>query len=457
VGATESQPRPGFLLLLTDDQRFDSLGCTGNPYAATPHLDRLAREGATFSQALVTTSLCCPSRASLWFGAYPHAVGVLSNETGPLSLDWDRALPARLQQAGYRTAFVGKWHLDNPGAEPVPGFDHWVSFEGRGSYYKGDLNVNGVAKPFEGRFGRGTHFLDDVLTDHALEWLAQESDQPFFLALALKSCHRPFQPPRSQRSSLADRQVRLPGEATFDEPALPRLWKRLRAENRAQTPQGPAELRERYQAYLELVQAVDANLGRLLADLEERDLLKETCVLFTSDNGFLWGEHGFVNKIRTFEPSLRVPLLIRYPAEIPAGLRVERPVLLMDLAPTVLDLAGEARPGAMDGESLRGHWKPGEKPPDRESTLHYEPLAGVAAPREFVARSSEWKYTLLLGSDGPEEVLYHLEEDPDEVRNLGGDPAHGQARDRGRRALRRLLGEAGAPEAWLRQVEEALR
>lgn len=440
-------PRPDLVLVLSDDQRFDTLGCTGSTILETPHLDRLAREGALFTNTTVTVSKCCPSRAALLTGRDPSSVGVLGNEPDPKVFGEALLFPELLQEAGYETAFIGKWHLPNPGAQPIEGFDHWVSFDGHGRYFGQSLNVNGKRVASDG------HLADD-LTNHALDWLGRPRHKPLFLLLSLKNCHSPYLPPERHAATLADAEIELP--ESFHDPleSLPAPVQILRERSKTQTQHEKPELYvESLRKYLTMVLSVDDNVGRLRTFLEERRSLDRTLFVFTSDNGFFMGEHGLIQKGNPFEPALRIPLLARYPDRIAAGLEVDAPVLLRDVTATMLDAASVEIPGTMGGASVLPLCDPGigstSRPSDwRDVTLHYAAKRpNYEGPQEFVLRGPRYKYFRFRTGEIV-EALYDLEKDPDERTNLAGLPEHGERLTELRARTRELMAANGMPEEW---------
>jgi N-acetylglucosamine-6-sulfatase len=436
----ESAP-PDVVLVLTDDLRHDSLGCTGSDVIATPQLDRLAAEGVLFETALVVTALCCPSRASLLTGVYGHRHGVLNNAPPADVLDGQVTFPELFQAAGYETAYIGKWHLPNPGAAPFRGFDHWVSFEGQGQYFDQMLWVDGVSTPTRG-------YLTDLLVERALEWTARPREGPYLLVLATKSAHYPFDPSPARAGALAGADIRF--SPSIDDPLenLPVHLQKLRMRpNLQRVVQDRRVFRHGIQTYSETVMSLDDAVGRLAGGLRARGALDDTLLVFTSDNGLLWGEHGIPHKICTFEPAIRVPLIVRWPAALPAGARVAAPVLNVDVPATLLDAAGIEVPRAVQGESLLGLMA-GE--PWRTSTLHYEAPdrdAPTPDPVELAVRTERWKYQRYL-EPSLEEFLFDLEVDPDERVNLAHDPAHAEELERLRGEMRGLMAEYDVPATW---------
>lgn len=345
------------VVIVTDDQRWDALGFLGHPLATTPNLDRLASEGAAFANSFVTTSLCCPSRATMWTGLYAHDHGVLGNRS-----DLAEALvtwPRLLQRAGYRTAFVGKWHLGASSAAPRPGFDHWVGFRGQGQYHwpgperlppqDREFNVDGVATPANG-------YVTDLLTERAVAFLdGLKPDQRFALVLSHKAVHAPHEPAPRHAGQFVDADAPVP-LARADMALQPRWLRDLGdGEFDAHRPYGGRwpDFRSWYLDYHRTLLSVDESVGTLLASLARHGRLDRTAVLFTSDNGMMMGERGVLDKRCFYEESIRVPLLVRAPGVARAGDRPVEMALNLDLAPTLLDLAGLEAPAAMAGRSLR--------------------------------------------------------------------------------------------------------
>ncbi len=415
-----TKDRPNFVIVLTDDQRYDTLGCTGNEAVPTPHLDRLAREGTLFTRSYVMLALCSPSRASILTGMAAHRTKIGKN--GPI-----RGFPSRgkifpqlLQDAGYETAFVGKWHLSD-GTEKTPpeGFDHWVSFYRQGAYYRQTLDVNGKEVPTTG-------FLTDELATRAAQWITEERTAPFFLMLSVKNCHKPWDPPERHRGQLDDKISEIPGrpDATPDEVA-------------------------EYRRYLELVLSVDDGVGVLLEALEQAEQLDRTCFLFTSDNGHMLGQHGALDKSATFETSIQVPTLLRYPGKVSAGKKDSRLVLNLDYPVTFLDLAGVEAPADMQGRSLRPLWEE-EQPTWRSATMHHSPVNNwERGPRQFALRTDRWKYIAYRADIERPDLLFDLNEDPGETRNLVEDPEHLELRGQLRSHLHTAMREFELPEGWV--------
>ena len=313
-----TSPPPNVLVILTDDQRWDAMSCAGHPLLKTPNLDRLAAEGARFANMFVTTSLCSPSRASLLSGLYAHRHGVLNNFTEyPDSLP---SYPKRLREAGYETAYFGKWHMGETNGAPRTGFDFWMSHRGQGNYFGNEWNINGQTQFIKG-------YYTTVVTEHALEWLQRKHEKPFLLILGQKAPHGgPIEPEPKYEHAFDN--------ATIAKPANYDAWKDGKPAWLAESfptwhgAGGPLYNYRDYdkfvRAYLGTLLSVDDSVGRLYDALKQTGQLDRTLIIFTSDNGFVLGEHGRVDKRTMYEESLRVPLLVRYPPLVPKPSRHQR-------------------------------------------------------------------------------------------------------------------------------------
>lgn len=394
----------------------------------TPNLDRLALGGALLGNAFVSTSLCSPSRASILTGRFMHHHRVVDNQRPePADIEF---FPAHLQRAGYQTAFFGKWHMGHDSDDPRPGFHHWAAFRGQGDYLGVTLNINGTRKKLEG-------YTADVLTDQALAWLGENKSRPFYLHLAYKSVHFPFEPAPRHRGRYADRPVRYPEtmantEANYE--SQPR-WVRdrrygIHGVDHMETgrfDRDPVPSFEGlYRSYCETLFSLDENIGRLLDWLRANHLTTNTLVLYMSDNGFHLGEHGFYDKRDAFETSLRVPLLAYAPGLIKSGTIVTQMVQNIDLAPTLLEAAGVTPPASarFDGRSF---WPLllGRSIPWRDHILyeyHWE-WNFPATPTTFAIRTDRFKYIYTHGI-WDKAGLYDLATDPCERHNLINVPAY---------------------------------
>lgn len=415
--AAVAAPRPNVVVLLTDDQRWDALGVVQRELGpegrfpwlrtATPNMDRLAREGFRFRNAFVVSSLCSPSRAAFLTGRYNHLNGVVDNST-PFPVGATTYATA-LRAAGYRTGYFGKWHMRQQYARP--GFDEHASFVGQGVYFDAPFLVNGAARATRG-------WVDDVSTGYAVDFIRRNAGRPFALVLGFKSPHGPHTPP-------------------------PRLAHRFGAATPAPVANGkdyppydpspaPADLpAEVVRNYFRTLVGVDENVGRVLRALDVAGLRDNTVVVFASDNGFLLGEHGVPgrvtragdkdgNKRSAYEPSMRIPLLVRYPKLQRRGVVVPATVLNIDLAPTLLDLAGLKPPASFQGRS----WVPlltGRATDLRDGFLYeYFREAGYHVPTLVALRRGSYKLVEYPGQPGWRQ-LFNLAQDPLERRNLIGD------------------------------------
>ncbi len=428
----EAANRPrNIILILSDDHRYDFLGFMDQSpdFLETPNMDRMAANGIHFANAFVTTSLCSPSRATILTGQYMHHHRVVDNQRAVPK--GTRFFPEDLQEGGYQTAFVGKWHMGHEDDRPRKGFDHWVSFKGQGEYSNPELNINGERKRFEG-------YTTDVLTDQALKWLSQrDQEQPFFLYLSYKAVHYPFQPAPRHHGRYESKPIDYPETMANTErnyESQP-LWVRERRygihgidhmETGALDKDPVPSFDDLYHRYAETVHGLDENIGRVLQHVDKENLMNETMVLYLGDNGFALGEHGFYDKRDAFETSIRVPMLAYAPGWLPAGRRLESMVLNLDVAPTLLDVAGlkPASLGEMDGRSMLSLMLGKDDVAWRDHILyeyHWE-WNFPATPTVLAIRNTRYKYIYYHGV-WDRNGFYDLETDPVERVNLIRVPA----------------------------------
>jgi len=431
VPASARLDRPNVVLLLVDDLRWDVFGHTGYP-VETPAIDRLAAEGVRFENSFVVSSLCAPSRATLLTGVYPHAHGVTGN-TIPLAYGKYPLLGQLLQQRGYRTAMVGKWHLGG-GTGARPGYDRWFAHVGETEYRNPLFDDNG-------RLVRLSGYSTDLLTDEALRFIDANRTRPFFLHLAYDAVHEPLAPARRHLD-------RYRGTAWPVRPSATVAYAPLR------------------QRYAETLTAVDESVGRIEAALEQAGILDDTVLIFTSDNGYLFGEHERGDKRLFFEESIRVPLVVRYPraGAAPGSARTEQ-VLNADLLPTILELTGTSSPSHLQGRSLVPVMR-GEPTLWRTAWLYeyFRELGWPQLPTMLAVRTERFKYVEFpSGTDigcyfSGEPLLFDLERDPYEMRNVAEDPAYVQIRRRLEARLQTLQAEVGFRDAPLdtQQLEDRL-
>ena len=466
-------PRPNIILVMTDDQQQAQMSCAGHPLLETPSMDRLAAEGARFANAYCTNSLCAPSRASVLTGCYSHVHGIRGNsEKADRVEELDPTLPTfpqLMRDSGYRTGLVGKWHL----RQAPRGFDEWKILPGQGVYFDPEFLIGGESSTESG-------YATDITTDFALDFLRRTGDQPFCLLYQHKAPHRPFTP--APRHARMFEDVDWPKPPTYDDDYATR---RVAAEAedmrfeislagdypdlpRDASPEARREwIFQRFvKDHHRAVYGVDENLGLVLDYLDSSGLAEDTLVLYTTDNGYFLGEHGWYDKRFMYEPALRIPLLVRYPRLVGGGIVPDRPALNVDIAPTLLDFAGIRVPDSMQGRSLRPLLE-GDPPEDWRQSILYSYYENSWAFREMArdqmtdpsfqfwtphrvgphrgVRTDRYKLIEYYGEQDYWE-LFDLQEDPHELRSLYSEPGHGQLIAELRTELARLreqYGEAG--------------
>lgn len=411
--------RPNILFILTDDQRWDTLGCMGNEIIQTPHIDAMAADGVIFDNMFCTTSICAISRASYMLGQYErrHRINSFRIPYSPQQLA--DSFPIRLHEAGYRTGIIGKWGIG--GEMPKDSYDYWRGYPGQGRYY--DAN----------EIGTGEH-LTDRLGAQALEFLDGCSpDQPFMLQLYTKSAHCqdgdewPFQPATRFNSAYADVTIpHKPTDTREDFAALPDIVQNSESRRRWFVRFPSEELFQKsVKDYYRLLTGVDEWVGRLRDKLEAMGEADNTIIVYSSDNGYYLGDRGLAGKWFMHEESLRLPLII-YDPRLPAeqrGQRRDEMVLNIDVAPTILDFAGVSIPGVMQGESLTPLVR-GEHPDWRTEFLYEHRINIATIPKSEGVRTERWKYVRYTESDPVVEELYDLAADPLEEHDLAGDADH---------------------------------
>lgn len=423
ASAVHAQPR-NVIFILSDDHRYDFMGFHERApgFLETPNMDRMAQGGMHIRNAFVTTALCSPSRASILTGRYAHNHGVVDNNREvPAGTTF---FPELLQDAGYQTAFVGKWHMGSGSDEPRAGFDHWVSFPGQGVYMNPTLNINGERSDFEGH-------TSDILTDQALEWLeARTSDEPFFLYLSHKAVHAQFEPAERHDGVYDDVQPVYPVTMANTEQnyrTKPRWVKEQRYSWHGvdHMYHGALVYDQFYRQYAETLLSLDDSIGRVLDYVEQNGLSENTLVVYMGDNGFMFGEHGLIDKRNAYEESMRVPMLAYAPGYIEAGSGLDEMVLNIDVAPTMLELAGVATPEWMDGTSFLSLLGGGTVPDWREEFVYeyFWEYNFPHTPTVYALRGDRYKYMYYHGIWDMNE-LYDLELDPRERYNLINSPEH---------------------------------
>ena len=503
AGMSQTNEKHNIVYVLLDDLAYDAIESTNRyPFLKTPNIDRLQSEGITFDNFFCTMALSSPSRSCMLTGMYPHKHGVTQNDSR-VDANWEKYPPysSYLQKAGYETAFIGKMHQaalwDKD--QVRPGFDYWLGFRHQGDYFKNTLNENGKEFYKEG-------YITDVLTDYAINWLdKRDKKKPFCLLVHHKAPHRNFMPESKYYDLYEDSEFPYP-DNFFDDytsrgPAAksqqmsimhdmtmgydlkvnelndnlpPHLewskadWekararmtpKQLQAWDAAYGPRNKAMLEAnlsakelakwKYQRYIKdymrTIKSVDDQIGRLLDYLEENKLMDNTIIVYTSDQGFYMGEHGWFDKRFMYEESFRTPLLIMYPKMIKAGSVCNELVQNIDYAPTYLALAGVESPVKMDGRSLVPLFS-GDKPQEWRENLYYHyydyPAIHMVRRHDGVF---DGRYKLIhfygegKGKDEGADIeyfeLYDLLTDPHEMKNVYNDTAYKEHADRLRKEL----------------------
>ncbi|MDI1249790.1 MAG: sulfatase [Lacunisphaera sp.] len=413
------------VFILSDDHRYDAMSFLGHQFAQTPVMDSLAANGAHLKNALVTTALCSPSRASILTGLYTFRHRVIDNNRAipPGTIYF----PQYLQKAGYATGFIGKWHMGGDSDEPQPGWDHWVSFRGQGNYLPPTpgytLNVDGKRVPQKG-------YITGELTDYAIAWLKQQkpAEKPFFLYLSHKAVHANFTPEARYEGQLKDRPFRRAASeaSTPDNLRQPRWLRDQRNSwHGVDFPyHSELDIEDYYKRYCETLSSVDDSIGRVLQQLKDMGIYEDTLVIYMGDNGFMFGEHGLIDKRVAYEPSMRVPMLMQCPALIKGGTVLDQMIANIDVAPTIMEAMGLQKPAHMDGQSFLPLVQ-GRHVPWRNEFLYvyYWEKNYPQTPTIFSLRGDRYKFITYYGLWDADE-LYDLQNDPQETRNLRYDQAY---------------------------------
>lgn len=495
--------QPNILFIMADDHAAQAISAYGSVLNKTPNIDRLAEGGVRLDNCFVTNSICTPSRAAILTGQFNHVNGVTT-----LTTPFDSRRPhlaKHLQQAGYRTAMIGKWHLGEGADHHPSGFDHWSVLPGQGEYFDPEfIGPNGTA--------REPGYATDIITDKCLDWMGEADDRPFFLMCHHKAPHRNFAPHPKNRDLYTD--VALPVPDTFGDDYATRSRAAHDARMRVRSdfeyedlglaqpeggagvgeihvegrpgrkvphPEDPSDLRlvdvntgevftfdtqdelalfkyQRYiQRYLQCVASIDESVGRLLDHLDATGQAENTIVIYTSDQGFFLGEHGWFDKRFMYEESLRMPFLLRYPAAVAAGEARTDMICNVDFAPTLLDYAGAPCPSYMQGRSFR-ECLSGAAPRDWPQEVYHRYWMHRDESHQAFAhyglRDQRYKiihwYNDGLGypgtgtrNDPPEWELFDLHADPYELKNLWDDPKHADVQSHMIAALDRKMDEIG--------------
>ena len=423
---------PNIIFLLTDDQRADTMGCAGNPIIQTPNMDEMAQHGVRFANAFVTTSICASSRASIFTGQWTRRHGINDFKTPFSEAALAQTYPMLLRGAGYRIGFIGKYGVGAKKDLPVDQYDYWKGFPGQGKYENKDEDGN-------------YKHLTQIMGEQAIEFLQGCSkEQPFCLSVSFKAPHCQDGDPRQfiYDPAYEDlyKDVTIPtGEKMerrfFD--ALPEFLQTSEARARWQIRfLMPEMFQESVKSYYRLITGVDVVIGKIREQLAKLNFRDNTVIILTGDNGFYLGEYGLAGKWFPHEESIRVPLIVFDPTadQKRQGAMVERMVLNVDIAPTILELAGLQAPEQMQGRSLAPLLK-GEKPKWRTDFFYEHLFEHPTIPRSEALRTERWKYTRYIDYDC--EELYDLKRDPQETVNLAGE----KKRARTLRSLRKRCDE----------------
>jgi N-acetylglucosamine-6-sulfatase len=457
------QKRPNIVMMVVDDLRFDELGIGGHPYLETPNIDRLAAEGALFTSAYHSTPLCSPNRASILTGQYVSRHGILDNTSRRHASHRLDLFPKDLQKAGYATAHVGKWHMGND-PTPRPGYDYWVSFAGQGKVNDPDLYEGGRTHRVKG-------YITDIFTDRAIDFMQKSDGNPFFVYIGHKAVHpeskqlddgsidlsvpRGFIPAERHKGRYDGKVIqRRPnyGFSTHERSTKPVIKEALDIRRVLENDEAwakeinPGVSEDTIRRRAEMMLAVDEGVGRIVATLEDMGELDNTLIIFTSDNGYFYGEHGLtVERRLPYEEAIRTPLLIRYPKLVKPGTKVDSPVVSIDLAPTVLDVVGVEIPKHVQGKSLVPLLK-GETDKVHDAVLiefysHENPFPWTAKLDYRVVRKGKYKYIRWIRFEDEAE-LYDLDKDPYELDNLVQDPDMAGVIEDLKKDMRRLVLES---------------
>lgn len=436
--------QPNIIFIMSDDHAAHAMSCYDSKINETPHLDRIANEGMRFDNCFCTNSICAPSRAAILTGMYNHKNGVKT-----LGDTFDSRQPTvqkMMKENGYQTALIGKWHLGHGGHSDPTGFDYWNVFPDQGEYHDPVMYDMGEEKVFTG-------YATDIVTDLSLEWMKnRDKNKPFMLMCHHKAPHRPWDPDEKHMHMYED--IDIPEPPTFHDDysdrteatkeAKMRIDRDLRERDvKAKPPEGlsAGELKSWYyqryiKDYLRCVASIDDNVGRILDYLDGEGLAEDTMIVYTSDQGFFLGDHGWYDKRFMYEESLRMPFIIRYPRAIKAGTVTKDFALNVDFPETFLDYAGIEIPDHMQGRSLRPVLED-NTPDDWQTSMYYRYWEHLSIEHRVGAhyglRTHDFKLIYYYGealgaadaideSRTPEWELFDLRKDPSELKNVYHDP-----------------------------------
>lgn len=455
--ADEAATRPNIIFIMADDHASHAMSCYGSRINKTPNLDRIANEGVKFVNAFCTNSICSPCRAVVFTGKYSHVNGVLDNRD---VFDGSQpTFPSILKAAGYETAMIGKWHLHS---DPV-GFDYWKILPGQGKYHDPDFIEMGKRFTQPG-------YVTDIIGEDTINWIRnRKSGKPFCLISHHKAPHRRWQPHERHKKMFAGKE--FPEPETFGDDYKTRGTAAHEQEMTVEHDLDETDLKmdppdgltgealkkwkyNRYmQDYLGCIAAIDENVGQMLDYLDESGLSKNTIVIYTSDQGFFLGDHGWYDKRFMYEAAFRMPLIARFPKEIKPATEVEEMVLNLDIAPTLLDIAGIKIPAEIQGKSFRSVMK-GEPDKDWRTSAYYhyyEYPAWHMVKRHYGVRTERYKL-IHFYFDIDEWELYDLKTDPHELNNIYEDPARQDLIKELKAELKRLQKQYGDSDELAQEI-----
>jgi arylsulfatase A-like enzyme len=454
--AVKGGRRPNILIIVSDDHAYQAIGAYGSKLAKTPNIDRLAKEGAVFNSAYVTNSICGPSRAVILTGKFSHKNGFKDNDKSVFDGS-QQTFVKQLQQAGYQTAWIGKWHLTSA----PQGFDFWRIFPGQGQYYNPEfIMMDGKQQKFEG-------YASNLTEDFSEEWLSnRDSTKPFCLVIGHKAVHRTWLPDIQDlgrydqvnfplpanfydeyknrnaaavqdmtisKTMLMDYDLKMkmndsaklgfarlnPAQRKVIEPYYQKIEDDLKARNLSGNALTEWKFQRYMKDYLNTAQSIDRNVGRTLDYLDKHHLKENTIVIYMSDQGFYLGEHGWFDKRWMYEESFRTPMLVRFPGVVKPGTAVNQLVMNLDIAPTMLDVAGVAIPKEIQGKSMLPLFSNKNAPWRNELYYHYYETTTHDVSPHFGIKTKPYKlirfYEKIIGWE-----LYDLSKDPQEMNNIYG-------------------------------------
>lgn len=473
MAPSEEVRKPNILFIFSDDHATQAIGAYGSKINKTPNIDRLAKEGMIFRTCCCTNSICAPSRAVILTGKHSHINGVIDND---VTFDGSQqTFPKLLQKQDYQTAWIGKWHLKS---EPT-GFNHFEILYGQGVYYNAPLRTPKGRVPTSG-------YVSDVITDRSLEWLknGRDKDKPFMLVYSHKAPHREWAPDAKHLTMYDDADIPEPatlfddysGRTSWAKKATMRISDHMTPGDLKLVPPGTMtkEQREKWDAaygpknekfkeaklegkelvrwkyqryikdYLRCIASVDDNIGRVLQYLDETGLAKNTIVIYSSDQGFYLGEHGWFDKRWMYEPSLLMPFIVRWPGVIKPGSEDKHLVQNLDFAPTFLEIAGATIPEDMQGRSMVPLLK-SESPKDWRKSIYYHyyewygPNTVHNVTRHYGVRTERHKLIHYYLID--EWELFDLQKDPEEMKSVYADAAYADVVKELKAELAKLRGQ----------------